>query len=83
MDKYVEELTVSTSYKTNYNEVEFYINPFALEFKVNDKLSLGAAAGVLYYDILTIKENDSHTDYHFKQLLFNLNNTYIHVKLYF
>ena len=78
-----EPLSVSESYKTPFWGWHVYANLLALEFKVSEKLSIGAlVSGISYGNTrFTDKKTDAYLDS--SQFNFDLNNSSVHVRFYF
>lgn len=78
-----EQLSVSESYKTPFWGWNVYANLLALEFKVSEKLSIGAlVSGISYGNTrFTDKKTDAYLDS--SQFNFDLNNSSVHFRFYF
>ena len=78
-----EQLSVSESYKTPFWGWNVYANLLALEFKVSEKLSIGAlVSGISYGNTrFTDKKTDAYLDS--SQFNFDLNNSSVQVRFYF
>lgn len=78
-----EQLSISESYKTPFWGWNVYANLLALEFKVTEKLSIGAlVSGLSYGNIrFTDKKSDAYLDS--SQFNFDLNNSSVHIRFYF
>lgn len=72
-----------TPYDINYTGWSIYLHFFALEFRVTDKIALGATIGSISYAFTNCKDRDPMNTLQIKNTHFSLNDSSISLKYYF
>ena len=79
---YKEDMTTSTSMNLNYSGWDVYANILALEFRVSEKLAIGAGVGAVSYSTVKYTEKGAAEYIKDGQFRFDLNSASVHVRLY-
>lgn len=78
-----EQLTKSETYTTPFWGWDVYVNLLALEFRVSEKIAIGAVVSGLSYGSGIYTNKDTEAKYAVNQLNFDFNNSSVHFRFYF
>lgn len=78
-----EQLTASETYKTPFWGWNVYANLLALEFRVSEKLAIGALVSGISYGNTRFTDKTTSAYLDSTQFNFDLNNSSVHVRFYF
>lgn len=71
-----------TPYETNYTGWGIYLHFFALEFRITEKIALGANIGSISYTSANSKDRDPMNTLQYKNTHFSLNDSSISLRFY-
>ena len=78
-----EQLSKSETYKTPFWSWDVYANLLALEFRVSDKIAIGALVGGISYGSAIYTNVDTEVKATINQFDFDFNNSSVHFRFYF
>ena len=78
-----EQLSKSETYKTPFWGWDLYANLLALEFRVSERIAIGALVGGISYGSAIYRNVDTEAKATISQFKFDLNNTNVHFRFYF
>ena len=78
-----EQISNSETYKTPFWGWDVYANLLALEFRVSEKIAIGAVVSAISYGSAIYTNVDTEAKATISQFKFDLNNTNVHFRFYF